>query len=222
MAGTEPADILFADYVIAHQAGDVDPVPFLDRTDEGEREVLATLIEAYLVQAPGRVWDPDAFNGTAAQRMVEPLTLALAGVSGAWPIVLPSLRHRARVKRGDLVEKLASGLGFPKTTKVVEQYYHAMEHGDLPAEGVSNKVLEVLGKLVGSDHESLRRSGSLFLGGSVKVDSQVFARHPSFPGKPTVDGDLADSSAMASPSPSFDLSSQDEAEIDRLFTGGTG
>ncbi|MBK8293713.1 MAG: hypothetical protein IPK93_02660 [Solirubrobacterales bacterium] len=220
MAGTEHAETLLTAYVAAHQAGDVDPVPFLDRVLAEEREVLVTLIDAYLVQAPGRVWDPTAFNGTPAQRMVEPLTLALAGVSGAWPVVLPSLRNRVRIKRRDLVEKLATGLGYPKTTGVVEEYYHAMEHGDLPAEGVSDKVLRVLGKLLGTDAESLRRDGALFLGGSFKVDHQVFARHPSFPPKLSADADVADSMGMLSDSDSSELSREDEAEIDRLFTEG--
>jgi len=218
MAGTEHADTLFTDYVISHQAGEVDPVPFLDRAAEGEREILVTLIDAYLVQAPGKVWDPTAFNGTPAQRMVEPLTLALAGVSGAWPVVLPSLRNRVRIKRRDFVEKLATGLGYPKTAGVVEEYYHAMEHGDLPAEGVSNKVLEVLGGLLGTNPESLRKEGSLFLGGSFRVDHQVFARHPSLPAmqESRIEAPLSEMSE----SDSDDSYRADEEAIDQLFTGG--
>ncbi len=220
MAGTETAETLFTEYVIAHQAGDVDPVPFLDRAADGEQEVLTILIDAYLVQAPGKVWDPAAFKGSPAQRMVEPMTLALGGVSGAWPVVLPSLRDRARIKRRDLAEKLATGLGFPKTTKVVEEYYHAMEHGDLPSEGVSSKVLEVLGGLLGTDPESLRREGDLFLGGSYKVDHQVFARQPSFPA--LKESQVENSEGMPSPSASEESSRAEVEEIDRLFTGGTG
>ena len=54
---------------------------------------------------------------------------------------------RARIKRADIVAELAARLWGRKQEKVAS-YYHEMEQGRLPASGVSDTVLEALGKIV--------------------------------------------------------------------------
>jgi len=226
MAGNEQADLLFTEYVIAHRQGKVDPVPFLDRATESEREVLATLIDAYLIDAPGREWDPAAFEGSVAQAMVAPITRALCGVSGTWPVLLPSLRNRAQIKRGELVELLADGLGYPKKSRRVAEYYHGMEQGNLPSSEVSGQVLQVLSGILGTGVSRLRNAGDMIGGGELKGGHAVFARKPSWASDPVKSIEppaLTDSDAsagMLSPAPPESRDEEDRA-VDRLFTGGT-
>ncbi len=76
-----------------------------------------------------------------------------------WPALLPRLRNRAGLKRSQLVERLASALGTGDKTDKVAVYYHQMEQGTLPARGVSDRVLEALGQLVGETAQALRSAG---------------------------------------------------------------
>ena len=82
MSQREDIDVIFTEYVAAQRAGDYNPRPFLARTDGQDREVLTTMIDAYLMTAPGREWDPEAFKGSPAEKLVAPMTRAIGGVSG--------------------------------------------------------------------------------------------------------------------------------------------
>ena len=59
--------------------------------------------------------------------------------------LLPRLRDRARLRRAEVVSRLAAALGAGDREAKVAGYYHAMEQGTLPAAGVSDRVLEALG-----------------------------------------------------------------------------
>lgn len=225
----EQADVLFAEYVAAHRAGNVDPVPFLDRADDADREALITLIDAYLVASPGRAWDPVAFADSPVERLVDPLTRALSGVSGTWPVLLPSLRRQARIKRTKLVERLAEGLGFPDRDQRIAEYYHDMEHGTLNSSGVSDRVLEVLSGILGTGAEALRKAGETVSGGEFPREQAVFARTPSVDGDSFAsitaneesESDQIVPDGQASPASDLERRRQTaDAEIDRLFTGG--
>ena len=110
--------------------------------------------------------------------MAESLEKSLDGVAGLWPAVLPGLRERARLKRAELVARLADALGVSGGEKKVADYYHRMEQGTLPASGVSDRVLEALGKLVGTSAAALRRAGQAAAepGGAAPAAGAVFAR----------------------------------------------
>src|SRR3954449_12052418 len=139
---------LFSDYVAEHKGGgEADPAAYLQKLDGTDQAELAALIDAYLVRSPGRWWDAGAYEGSAAQQTAERLERSLSGQSGLWPELLPRLRERARVKRGDLVERLAGALGVGGQTEQVAAYYHQMEQGQLDSEGVSTRVLEALASI---------------------------------------------------------------------------
>ena len=74
----------------------------------------------------------------------------------------PAARPRA-LKRADLVERLAAALGAPDKQDKVGFYYHEMEQGLLPSEGVNDKVLEALGTILGQSAEALRQAGRSLL-----------------------------------------------------------
>jgi hypothetical protein len=153
-------DRLLADYIAEHRAGrDADPGEYLSRASPAQRAELAALIDTYLAHAPREPFNQAMFRGSSAERTVDELERAIAGQAGLWPAVLPGLRDRAGLKRSELVERLAAALGVSHREDKVAGYYHKMEQGRLPAQGVSDRVLEALGQLVGETAQALRDAG---------------------------------------------------------------
>ncbi|HZC14301.1 MAG TPA: hypothetical protein VE270_09815 [Thermoleophilaceae bacterium] len=201
---------LLSEYKEAHRSGDdADPRPFLARVSGVDRELLAGLIDAYLERAPRPEFDVQAFQASPAATLAEDVQRSLAGEGGMWPALLPRLRARARLRRADLVAQLAARLGAQSQQDKVAGYYHQMEQGLLPEPGVSDTVLEALGKIVGWTAESLRKAGQMPAPGPQRTDpGAVFARtrmtaaapeaEPAMPGGP--------------PREQWD-------EVDRLFRG---
>jgi hypothetical protein len=199
---------LLSEYKEAHRAGSGDPRPFLERAPAEDRALLAALIEGYLENAPRREFDRDEFLDSAAAPVAEGVQRSLAGAGGLWPALLPRLRAQARVKRADLVRELAARLGAESKQDKVAGYYHQMEQGLLPADGVSDTVLDSLGKIVGVAGESLRKAGSLPAPGPLRMDeAAVFTR--------TTEAVPAAGAA----SPRAEEPAQEWDEVDRLFRG---
>ena len=143
--------------------------------------------------------DPAAYEGSLAQAAVERVYESIEGVSGTWPELLPQLRNRARIKRRDLVERLARSLGFESGAEIekVGGYYHRMEHGMLPAEGVSGRVIEALATIVDASAEAIRSAGAR--AGEQAAGGAAFAR-TAFPDEDyPADARLADADAPAAP-----------------------
>ncbi len=208
------------DFAARFEAGeDPDPRDYLERAGEAQRQELASLIDRYLMTAPRRPWDPVAYESSGAKAAVERVYESLEGVSGTWPELLPTLRNKARIKRSDLVRRLTEALGFGAGEAQVQKvgvYYHRMEHGSLPAEGVSSRVLDALAGIVGVSAEAIRRAGSppAAAGGGEAVafaritrlasDSPATLEHADF--------ERADLGVGSAPA--------ERDEIDRLFTEG--
>ncbi len=201
-------DQLLSEYKEAHRAGSGDPRPFLSRAPAEDRALLAALIEGYLEQAPRRELERDERLDSAAAPVAEGIQRSLAGASGLWPALLPRLRVQARTKRADLVRELAARLGAESQQDKVAGYYHQMEQGLLPADGVSDTVLDALGKIVGVAGESLRKAGSLPAPGPLRMDeAAVFTRMSQAPPQ-----GLAEAPAPA-------MAAEEWDEVDRLFRG---
>jgi hypothetical protein len=203
---------LLAEYMREHRGGgEADPGSFLDRAAPDDRAELAALIDAYLARAPRRGFAEASFRDSSAEATVDELQRAITGASGLWPLLLPRLRKRAGVKRRELVEQLARVLGVGVQTDKVGRYYHLMEQGLLPAPGVSERVLDALGALVGSSAETLRDAGRTITGPVVRESgsSPAFARM----------SDVEELSLAAAPPR---LTPEQEAwdEVDQLFRGG--
>ena len=139
--------------------------------------------------------------------MAEGIQRSLAGASGLWPALLPRLRVQARTKRADLVRELAARLGAESQQDKVAGYYHQMEQGLLPADGVSDTVLDALGKIVGVAGESLRKAGSLPAPGPL-----AHGRGGGVHAHDQASQDVAE--ASASP-----MAAEEWDEVDRLFRG---
>jgi hypothetical protein len=204
-------DELLREYQEAHRAGSGDPRPFLSRAPAADRAVLAALIEGYLENAPRGEFDREEFLESPAAPVAEGIQRSLAGAGGLWPALLPRLRAQARVKRADLVRELAARLGAESQQEKVAGYYHEMEQGLLPAEGVSDTVLEALGKIVGVAAESLRKAGSLPAPGPPRMDeAAVFTRMAR--AAPDVPAGVTTPAAEEGPT--------EWDEVDRLFRSG--
>jgi hypothetical protein len=210
---------LLQDFVEEHRAGgDVDPLAYLDRLEGTDRAELAALIDAYLARAPRREWDPEAYAGSSAERVVESLERSLHGRAGLWPSILPRLRERAKLKRADLVSRLADALGVRDQEQKVAVYYHQMEQGELPSAGVSSRVLEALASIVEQNAEVLQSAGEpLGAGGEAPGEAPVFARKTVAEGEwrytPLEEDRVVEASRGPAERKEWD-------EVDRLFLGG--
>jgi hypothetical protein len=203
---------LLAEYKQEHRSGgDADPSAFLERVSGVEREQLAALIDAYLERAPRREFDAARFRDSPAAAVADSAQRTLAGSAGLWPVLLPRLRNQARIRRADLVAELAARLGAESKQEKVASYYHEMEQGLLPAAGVSDTVLEALGRIVGYGEEALRSAGRMPApGGPAPEAGAVFART-----RLGETPDEADAPAAAGrPEP------DEWDEVDRLFRAG--
>ncbi|HEX2388316.1 MAG TPA: hypothetical protein VHI96_04330 [Solirubrobacterales bacterium] len=207
---------LIDEFAADYEAGrDADPAKFLDRVEPGRRQELAERLDRYLMTAPTRRWDPKAFEGSLAQRASDRVYESLEGVSGTWPELLPHLRNQARIKRRELVERLAGALGFDAEPQIekVGDYYNRMEHGRLPATGVSGRVIDALAGVLGTDAERIRAAGSR-IGEPGEGAQTAFARTAS------PDAELADADALAETAPPQPPGRATHDEIDALFLDG--
>jgi hypothetical protein len=203
---------LLAKYIEEHRSGgDADPRAYLRQVSGLDRRELAALIDAYLVRAPAAA-DVSRELDPSLVRVADALERSLAGRSGLWPALLPRLRDRAGLKRSELVGRLADGLGVGAREEKVARYYHQMEQGLLLASGVSGRVLEALGALVGETAEALREAGGRLASGgpaaAAPAGAAPFARTAL--SDPGVSGALA---SAGEPAEEWD-------EVDELFRGG--
>jgi hypothetical protein len=205
-------DRLLADYIAEHRAGgEADPGDYLSRASSAQRTELAALIDTYLAHAPRRPFEQAMFRGSSAERTVDELERAIAGQAGLWPALLPRLRDRVGLKRTELVERLAAMLGVSGDRDKVAGYYHQMEQGRLPAEGVSDRVLDALGQLVGETAQALRVAGRALTPsgqGPAAAPASAFARRAQSESRAA-----EDTAAPAPPQAEWD-------EVDELFRGG--
>lgn len=209
-------DALFRQYVEEHRSGGpADPLDYLARVEGTARAELGALIDGYLARARRQAWDPEAYERSGAPDLVDTLGRALGGAGGLWPARLPQLRHQAELSRSELVERLAGSLGVRAGALKVRDYYHRMELGSLPAEGVSERVLEALGRIVGVSAEQLRRWGrALEPGAGDSAESAVFARLAT--PDPEQQGPAPETPGVAEEAPP----AEEWDEVDRLFRGG--
>jgi hypothetical protein len=202
-------DRLLSEYMAAHRAReDVDLGEYLAQVEGVDRKELAALIDAYLARAPRREFDAEAYRSSGLADGVERLGRSLTGASGLWPSLLPRLRNQARLKRAELVARLAAGLELPDREQKVADYYNQMEQGRLPAEGVSDRVLDALGRILGRSAEALREAGRSVAPGEAPAAAPAFARMKQ-----------ADELATASVAESLDAADEPWDEVDELFRG---
>ena len=208
---TATNDTLFEQFVAAFEASaDTDPLAFVRRAAPDARLDLASRIDAYLEGAPRRPLDQMPADDRSTEAIVDGLARSLASDAGVWPAMLPRLRDRARLRRADLVARLADALGVSSQREKVKRYYHEMELGTLPPDGVSDKVLDALAKILDSSRERLRDAGIQLGEPAPGLPRVVFMR--------TARGEAADQAAGSSAATNAGEAQFDE--VDELFLGG--
>jgi hypothetical protein len=205
-------DRLLDEFVADYEAGrPVDPAALLDCAGD-QRQELATRIDTYLMTAPPRKWDREAYEQSLAKIAVDRVYDSIMGVSGTWPELLPALRRDARIKRADLVSRLAGALGFTAEPQVekIGDYYHRMEQGQLRPAGVSTRVIDALAGILGTEPGRIRAAGGE--AGELAGEGLAFAR-TAFP-----NAEFAEDAAEAPVKRRADEAGRDE--IDALFLDG--
>src|SRR4051794_11779779 len=189
-----------------------DPGEYLSQVDGADRRELEALLDAYLEQAPRRPFEPAAFAASPARALTDDLVQALDGRAGAWPVLLPRLRHAARLRRAELVQRLAAALGVAGRETKVERYYHEMERGLLEPRGVSDRLLDALSELLGTTRERLREAAEALGPAAPPADDALFAR-TAIPDADAAMGVPPAPAATQADAEGFD-------EVDELFRGG--
>ena len=204
---------LLRDYIDRYEAEGVpDATDLLEQVQGRDRAELIALIEGYLEHAaPSTEWDPDAFQGSVAQRATQRVIEAWEAESAPLPRELVALRKERKLKRSSLVQRLAEALGFPGEVERVGVYYNAMEHGRLEPAGVSARVFDALGSILGTSADALRKAGESVTPSAGGQPSQAFAR--------TARVEAADAEAAPPGRTDIDQEQREPDELDRLFIG---
>ena len=154
-------DRLLADYIAEHRAGgEADPREYLSRASPAQRTELAALIDAYLARAPRQQFDRSdvprlerrAHRRRARARDRRPgRAVARAAAPPARPCRAQAQRTRRAARRGARRRATARTRSPATTTR--------WSRACCPPQGVSDRVLEALGRIVGETAQALRDAG---------------------------------------------------------------
>src|SRR5262249_47242723 len=214
---TDP-DKLLRQYIERFEAGgEVDPSDLIAQAEAGQQPELRELIAGYLEHAaPEREWEASAFEGSLAERAVARTAEEWSAAAGELPAELVRLRNERKITRGDLVTRLADSLGVSGAREKVASYYHRLERGALPAEGVSSRVWEALAKLLGTSADTLRGAGAAVRPPPSEGAASAYARTAPPPPPEYAPA----TSAEEEPTVTDKERPEEPDEVDRLFTGG--
>ncbi len=149
-------DKIVEQYAAALQAGDqFDYEQLASGLDDFDRRELEARVGML-----NRQFSDSAEGVDRNDPRVERLRRSAAGLSGVWPSMLPRLRERKNLDRADLARQLADGLGKPEAADKVEEYYHQLEWGNLPANKVDRSVVKVLSEILEEDEQELWEAGT--------------------------------------------------------------
>jgi hypothetical protein len=211
-------DALLREYIERYESEEsADPREYLSQVEGPDRHRLSALIEGYLIHAaPPRKWDPDAFEGSVSERVVARLAESWSAASGHLPVELVDLRKEKAIKRSEVVDRLAEVLGVSAKREKVAFYYHRLEHGLLPARGVSSRVFDALAGILGTSAERLRSAGEA-VGLDRRHDLRIDPLMARTAEPPPEEFAAQDRAAEQAPPEEHDVKPD---EVDRLFTGG--
>lgn len=140
------------------------------------REALRLAIEHFLQTEVRSVCSDEAFADLEVSRAVQDADRAMAGHSGAWPLLLPALRRQARLARATVAAELAARLGHPDAHDRVHEHLHAMESGTLDARGVADEVIRELARILDLPVSDLAQAGATATLRVLEDDPQALRR----------------------------------------------
>ncbi len=211
-------DQLFSDFIDAWNAG---RRPELDDyltkvADPTARRELAEQIADWIDLAPTPVYS-DAVRAEIRATPAVARVLAAAGESGGlWPELLPELRARSSLSLTALAARLRERFSFGEAEQErTVGFLTQMELGELEPAGVSRRLLDALGELLGTSAERLADAGMFGRGlnPALAGGAHLF-RAEGDAGGAMAAGLTALSEAAYAPAPApLD-------EVERLFLGG--
>jgi hypothetical protein len=183
----EPVFDLFAEYAGAYTRGESPQAQaYLERAGAGADE-LAQLLEAFLTAAPRPAASADA------------VALVSAWAEGEPPLVHLRASHGVRVD--DVVEAIVNETGLAASTRAkVKGYYQRLEEGFLAPDGVSERVWNVLRRVISPLAEAAAAWST-----PVVADDAAYFRATGIP--------VVGSAVTAPPDATRD-------QVDELFTSG--
>jgi len=134
---------------------------------------------------------------------------------GELPTELVKLRNEHQITRADLVTRLADSLGVSAAREKVAFYYHRLERGLLPADGVSLSVWEALAQLLDTSADALRRAGATMRPPPTQGAASAYARTAAPPPPEFAITQTSEESTVSDTE-----RTEEPDEVDRLFTGG--
>lgn len=196
-------DAILADFKRAWLAGEQpDPGAFLARAPEAERDELGSLLDAWVLLAPSPPRD---------EARIAPLLAAVDAGSGAWGAVLPPLREARSWSVRELAARLSERLGLGAGAEAkAAGYLERMERGELAPAGVSRRVLDALGELLGTTGAALAGAAA-----TPRPAEATLFRARAAPAAAPPDFEAL-SGALHTPAP------EGWDEVDELFRGGRG
>jgi len=208
-------DQILNEFIEAWNAGERPRVDdYVGRAPATERDELAGLIGAFLEVAPAPDYSPEQLAQLREDPAVKQIAAVIDSRSGLWPTLLPRLRIRAKLTRDQVVARLAELLALEGREAKIKRYYHRMESGTIAPGGVSVKVLEALGRILGADVHEIEEAGNF--GIAVPASEGLYLRAPEAHGLETLARmERVESAGTARPDPAKEMD-----EVDRLFLGG--
>jgi len=207
-------DETLSDFIDAWNSGqrpDLDQ--YLERVPEPEREELAGLIRAFMLDAPVPAYSPETLRQIQGEPAVQRTIELIESQSGLWAELLPRLRNRVRLTREQVVSRLADALGQASKEASVHAYYHRMESGTIEPSGVSRRVLDALAGIFGVRTKDLEAAGDFGSAPGPETAYSMFARTLEADAAPDMNAERLEYRSPEKPPEKWD-------DVDRLFLGG--
>ncbi len=207
-------DALLSRFIEEWNAGQRPSVEgYLNEVLEGAaRDDLSDQISTFLTYAPTPHYDDATMVQLLAEPAVQAATTAFESEGSAWGALLPSLRRQFELSPSELAAEVLAeaGLGDEGREKAA-RHLEAMEHGELDATSVSDRLLAVLSRVLRINHADLVRTG--MPGAGPAPAGAVFRREAGEDEDFEARLQLA-ADALATPAPAADWD-----EVDELFFG---
>lgn len=208
-------DKTLSEFIDAWNAGERPSVSdFLARVDESDRDELATQIETWLLVAPTPAYSPDALKAIAAEPALTQALAAIEDERSALAVELPRLRKLAGVSLGELAGKVVEAFSLPaKDKKRAKTYLEQVETGEVKPDGLSRRLLDVIGEAVGATGERLAEAAQIKP--QMRTADALFYRKTG-----EVGGWLAEDLEVLADAAFAPAPTSEPDELDRLFHGG--
>ncbi len=138
---------------------------YLARVDAAQRDELAEQIATYVSWAPTPGYSPEVLHEIRSEPALAQLREATGRQGGLWSVVLPRLRARAGLGLTELGQRVHGALGLSGGEEKTARYLEDMERDRLDPHGVSQRVLDALGAVLGTSGRDLAEAGDLGAGG---------------------------------------------------------